>query len=347
MRQDFIGILCNRLVQNNECTSARVCDNRCLLALQDIDIPNIEIVVQYKAPNNLSTLWQQFSRAACGPNRTANMMLLVELKYTTVEQERLAMLALEKAEAKAAKAFQVANPGAIKQKKLKSKVHCDPPNENAPVPHPTVPSAIVSPNKYQCLSNAPPLMDITSQVVNTSVSNSASYSQILSKSSSNIHRVAVPTLSSLVRTPGASVSVDSVCEEIQQRYAAIAALSMAEERAAEDGERKKKKGDLVVVGSPVDDFINIHALLNCWHAILTLFFDNDKACKLNFLFSCCASAHSYISVSDIHLLCDPSAGSCTHCAPRAKSTCCDLCSPVFADPYFLFLQSLIFATGQS
>jgi superfamily II DNA/RNA helicase len=52
-----------------------------------MDIPNIEIVVQWKAPSDICTLWQRFGRAARGAGKTAVAILLVEKK--DLEEERL------------------------------------------------------------------------------------------------------------------------------------------------------------------------------------------------------------------------------------------------------------------
>ncbi|KAF8991933.1 P-loop containing nucleoside triphosphate hydrolase protein, partial [Cyathus striatus] len=45
-----------------------------------MDLPNINIVVQYKATSDLCTLWQHFSRAARGAGKQATGILLVEAK---------------------------------------------------------------------------------------------------------------------------------------------------------------------------------------------------------------------------------------------------------------------------
>ena len=45
-----------------------------------MDIPDIQLVVQYKATCNLCTLWQWFGQAAHGAEWDATAILLVEKK---------------------------------------------------------------------------------------------------------------------------------------------------------------------------------------------------------------------------------------------------------------------------
>jgi superfamily II DNA/RNA helicase len=46
-----------------------------------LDLPDIEIVVQYKATCTLCALWQRFGRAARGVGNKGTAILLVEKKY--------------------------------------------------------------------------------------------------------------------------------------------------------------------------------------------------------------------------------------------------------------------------
>jgi len=52
-----------------------------------MDLPNIKIVVQWKATCNLCTLWQRFGRAARGSQQTGTAILLVEKKDTDDERQ--------------------------------------------------------------------------------------------------------------------------------------------------------------------------------------------------------------------------------------------------------------------
>ena len=61
-----------------------------------MDLPDIEIVVQWKATCDLLSLWQRFGRAARGQGKTGTAILLVEKKDT---DENRALKA-EKAEKK-------------------------------------------------------------------------------------------------------------------------------------------------------------------------------------------------------------------------------------------------------
>ncbi|KAF8806502.1 P-loop containing nucleoside triphosphate hydrolase protein [Phlegmacium glaucopus] len=52
-----------------------------------MDLPNIKIVVQWKATCTLCTLWQRFGRGARGPGQTGMVVLLVEMKDTDEERK--------------------------------------------------------------------------------------------------------------------------------------------------------------------------------------------------------------------------------------------------------------------
>jgi superfamily II DNA helicase RecQ len=51
-----------------------------------MDLPDIRIVVQWKATCDLCTLWQRFGRAARGPGQEATAILFVEKKDTDEER---------------------------------------------------------------------------------------------------------------------------------------------------------------------------------------------------------------------------------------------------------------------
>ena len=53
-----------------------------------MDLPNIKIVVQWKATCDLCTLWQRFGRVARGRDAVGTAILLVEKKDT--DEERVA-----------------------------------------------------------------------------------------------------------------------------------------------------------------------------------------------------------------------------------------------------------------
>ncbi|KAA1480151.1 hypothetical protein DENSPDRAFT_759362, partial [Dentipellis sp. KUC8613] len=46
-----------------------------------VDLPDIDIVVQWRATCDMRTLWQRFGRAARDPTRTAKALLLAEPKW--------------------------------------------------------------------------------------------------------------------------------------------------------------------------------------------------------------------------------------------------------------------------
>src|SRR6266540_1829210 len=52
-----------------------------------MDLPNIKIVVQWRATCSLCMLWQRFGRAACDSGQTGTAILLVEKKNTDDERQ--------------------------------------------------------------------------------------------------------------------------------------------------------------------------------------------------------------------------------------------------------------------
>lgn len=63
-----------------------------------MDIPDIQLVVQYKATCNLCTLWQRFGQAARGSELDATAILLVEKKNTEEDRRLKAKRAAERKE---------------------------------------------------------------------------------------------------------------------------------------------------------------------------------------------------------------------------------------------------------
>jgi superfamily II DNA/RNA helicase len=74
---------------------------------QGMDVPDIKIIVQYKATCNLSTLWQRFGRAARKQGLEATVILLVE--KTKMGSEEVSMSGLKR------KALQALDPGQAKR----------------------------------------------------------------------------------------------------------------------------------------------------------------------------------------------------------------------------------------
>ncbi|EIW61392.1 P-loop containing nucleoside triphosphate hydrolase protein [Trametes versicolor FP-101664 SS1] len=71
-----------------------------------VDVPNIEIVVQWKATCDVNQLWQRFGRAARGPGTEALAVLIVEPKHFDDEKEQAAARAQKRQETEARKAVQ-------------------------------------------------------------------------------------------------------------------------------------------------------------------------------------------------------------------------------------------------
>ncbi|KAI0741660.1 P-loop containing nucleoside triphosphate hydrolase protein [Daedaleopsis nitida] len=71
-----------------------------------IDIPDIELVVQWRLTCNLDSLWQRFGRAARGSGREAIAVLFVEPKYFDEKKEAAAQRAEKRKETMARKAME-------------------------------------------------------------------------------------------------------------------------------------------------------------------------------------------------------------------------------------------------
>jgi superfamily II DNA helicase RecQ len=67
-----------------------------LTGVQGMDLPNVSIVVQWKATCDMCTLWQQFGRGGRGSGETATAILLVEKKDTEEERQSKAERAAKK-----------------------------------------------------------------------------------------------------------------------------------------------------------------------------------------------------------------------------------------------------------
>ncbi len=87
-----------------------------------MDLPNIKIVVQWKATCSVCTLWQRFGRAARGSGQTGTAILLVEKKDT--DDERLA-----KAKKSIATALKKSKDGIGTGSKRKSANQLNPPTK--------------------------------------------------------------------------------------------------------------------------------------------------------------------------------------------------------------------------
>lgn len=64
-----------------------------LIFLQGLDLSDIELIVQWKVPTSMNTLWQRFGRAARGYGRFAFAILIAEKEHFDEERERKALLA--------------------------------------------------------------------------------------------------------------------------------------------------------------------------------------------------------------------------------------------------------------
>jgi superfamily II DNA/RNA helicase len=84
-----------------------------------MDLPDIEIVVQWKATCELSMLWQRFGRAARGTGKEAIAILLVEKKDTNEERVKKADRAVKRKQKKENSTKRKAKTEDLKQRRHK------------------------------------------------------------------------------------------------------------------------------------------------------------------------------------------------------------------------------------
>lgn len=78
---------------------------------QGLDLPDVEIVVQYRVPGDLCTLWQRFGRSGRAVGSEATAILLVESTYFDEDRKKkLAAKLKSSAKRKAAKHGPAARP---------------------------------------------------------------------------------------------------------------------------------------------------------------------------------------------------------------------------------------------
>lgn len=79
---DSFGMVCYLFLEYTR-DSAWLTDNE-----QGVDIPDIDLVVQWRATCNIATLWQRFGRAARDPELEGKALFLVEPKYFDDEKAK-------------------------------------------------------------------------------------------------------------------------------------------------------------------------------------------------------------------------------------------------------------------
>jgi len=170
------------------------------MCLQGIDLPDIKIVIQWKATCDLGSLWQRFGWAAWATGSDATAILFVEKKDMAEEHE--------------VKGAKEGMNGSGVQTKRKAT------------------------DQLGCPSKCPAIGDATPSV-----------NQVLPS-----------------EQPQRTYNVGNDLYELQEER-------QASYKKKTESTKKKKK-----VGSPMYDFINAQHNVKCHRLILTLFFNNDKAC---------------------------------------------------------------------
>jgi superfamily II DNA/RNA helicase len=208
-----------------------------------MDIPDIRLVVQYKATCNLCTLWQRFGRAARGSEWDATAILLVEKKNT--EEDRL-LKAKRAAERKGKnKELQVEGIRMGKRKK---------PTDKLPLP----------PSKRPALADRTLLVnrDLDTIAVEPGPSVPIEVDEhvlVPEDSSSNV----VPT------------TQDSEALEAEWLNKRCLDYQKGEKHATNLQKKGQEKDMVAGPGTPIDDFINANLHVRCRRKIVNLYFGNN------------------------------------------------------------------------
>lgn len=189
-----------------------------------MDLPDIKIVVQWKATCTLSTLWQRFGRGARGEGYQATAILLVGKQ--DIREKVLQEVKDEK-------------PLGKKQKRKK--------RTDDILPEAKRPALTNKSTNTACRSSI---------VVNEPVAMMDVDVECPSQGEGD------------VVTPG----LDAIIEECRSRY------SRPEPVNDNMKARKKRK---VLIGSPIDDYINAHHFFPCRRIVLRTYFGNDKSRTLS------------------------------------------------------------------
>lgn len=283
---------------------------------QGMDLTGIDLVVQWKAPSDLSTLWQRFGRVARGPGETAFAVLIVQ-RADLVET---AILKTKKAEKKQAKA--------TTKRRATLTIEQPPPKRQT--------LASCNPNTLQVAS--PVTISPVGQLPASNLSDTedefddsnSSENETDSDSNADADGEDDPDYTQAVGGGGGAFA--EVVPEV--RPSVISTAVLAERRAhykkdVAQGESSKavarKTGD-AVEGTAMYNFINAEAF-GCRRVVPALYFRNDKdrECSLSVGSH---QVHTTRTAGNDHLECDQiTIGGCPHCKPQSATICCDYCHP--------------------
>jgi hypothetical protein len=267
-----------------------------------MDIPDIQLVVQYKATCNLCTLWQRFGRGARGPEWDATAILLVEKKNT--EEDRLL-------KAKRAAERKGKNKEGIRTGKKRK------PTDNLPLPP----------------SKRPALAEIRTRPVNQdlgmmTVEPSASAPMEVDEAApvpGNSNNVGPTTQETLAREAEWLNECRLDYQKGREKHATNLHV-----------QKKGQEKDMVAgPGTPMYDFINAYLHVRCLRKVINLYFGNDtdrRKGELSILTSDNIASHAcqFTTAPHDHTLCNSSTpNGCLRCAPSPPSLCCNLCNPEY------------------
>ena len=273
-----------------------------------MDIPDIQLVVQYKATCNLCTLWQRFGRAARGAEWEATAILIVEKKNTAEDRLLKAKRAAER---------KGKNKEAIRTGKRRK------PTDKLPLP----------PSKRPALADRTPLinrdLDMTRMTVESSV---------LVEVETESDEPVAGNSNDVVPTTQDSEAVEA--EWLNERRLAY---QKGEKHATYLPKKGQEKDMVAGPGTPIDDYINANLHVRCRRKVVNVFFGNDTDRRKGELINTSDNIASHAcrtSAPHDHTLCDPSTlNGCSRCSPKPPSICCDLCNAEYFKKFDIISES--------
>ena len=203
-----------------------------------MDVPDIKVVVQWKATCDLCTLWQRYGRAARAPDHRAIAILLVEKKDMVEERALKAQKVVEQKE-KERKCPQV---------RIEMGSMSESTNSTQKGGKRKATSQLNPPAKRVALMDQTTIINCQESVISGDIEEEA-----------------------LSQTEGGD-GQDTLKELRRAQYAKRVARET--DRSTTTFGKKGKGG--VIVGRSMDDFINAHVDFNCRRIVPMLVFGNDK-----------------------------------------------------------------------
>ena len=228
-----------------------------------MDLPDIEIIVQFKATCTLCTLWQRFGCAARGSGYQATAILLVEKKHLRPQGGT-----------DSRPGIRTSTPVAMQSNEKKRKRTGD-------SIHP--PSA-----KWPALSDKPiNVLNHQHQLVVPPAAVDVDDEHVKGERAED-NQMSLPHFNECLEHEGAARPIGSsatsgpeshsgdLIAECRRRYAQVEAVGRGTKPKGKGNGVSKKSA--MEEGSPMDDYINVPHPFDCWRVVLRTYFESDKAC---------------------------------------------------------------------